>query len=65
LPNDLVMVEQRRTKNDSHTDYSRDLKKRLTRAYECCREMLESSHRTQKHYYDRRVRGNVYKEGVS
>jgi hypothetical protein len=39
-------------------------KKRLTKALiECCREILESSHRTPKHYYDRWARGNVYKEG--
>jgi hypothetical protein len=30
--------------------------------FECSRETLESSHRTQKHYYDRWARGNVYKE---
>jgi hypothetical protein len=63
LPSDLVMNDQQTPKNNSHTEYATELKKRLSKAFECSRETLESSHRTQKHYYDRWARGNVYKEG--
>ena len=63
LPSDLVMNDQQTPQNNSHTEYATELKKRLAKAFECSRETLESSHRTQKHYYDRWARGNVYKEG--
>ena len=63
LPSDLVMKDQQTPKNNSHTEYATGLKKRLAKAFECSRETLESSHRTQKHYYDRWARGNIYKEG--
>ena len=63
LPSDLVMNGQQTSKNNSHTEYATELKKRLAKAFECSRETLESSHRTQKHYYDRWARGIVYKEG--
>ncbi len=64
LPSDLVMNDhQQTTAGDTRTEYTTELKKRLFKAFECSREILESSHKTQKHYYDRWARGNGYKEG--
>ncbi|CAB3994223.1 Retrovirus-related Pol poly from transposon [Paramuricea clavata] len=53
LPSDVVMNDQQTPKNNSHTEYATELKKRLAKAFKCSRETLESSYRTQKHYYDR------------
>ena len=63
LPSDLVMKDGEAPKKECRTEYATELKRRLTKAFECCRESLETSHKTQKHYYDRWARGNSYKEG--
>ena len=63
LPSDLVMNDQQTTGEDTRTEYATELKKRLFKAFECSREILESSHKTQKHYYDTWARRNGYKEG--
>ena len=63
LPSNLVANDQQTVSNVSHTEYGTELKKVVTKAFECSTETLESSHRTQKHFYDRWAKGNVYKEG--
>lgn len=49
-------------KKECRTEYATELKRMLTKAIECCRESLETSHKTPKHYYDRWARGNSHKE---
>ena len=61
LPSDLVMKDEEVPKKECRTEYATELKRRLTKAFECCRESLETSHKTQKHYYNRWARGNSYK----
>ncbi len=47
----------------SHTEYAHQLKTRLTKAFKTAKDVLHTAHKTQKHFYDRWARANVFKEG--
>lgn len=64
LPNrDLVEPEQAKEKDSSHTEYATQLKSRLIKAFECAKEVLSSSHKIQKDFYDRWAKAKTYKKG--
>lgn len=63
LPNDLIELEQLETEDRSHNEYAKQLKTRLRKAFERAREVLHTTHKTQKHYYDRWAKANTYKKG--
>ena len=46
-----------------HTEYAHQLKTRLTKAFKTAKDILHTAHKTQKHFYDRRARANMFKEG--
>ncbi|CAB4020846.1 Retrovirus-related Pol poly from transposon [Paramuricea clavata] len=63
LPNDLVEPGENERRVVSHTDYAQQLKNRLSKAFQIANDILHSAHKTQKHFYDRWARANVYKAG--
>jgi hypothetical protein len=63
LPNDLVASDGGEEQATSHTDYAHQLKSRLTRAFQTAKKVLDTSHKTQKHFYDRWAKANTYEEG--
>ena len=63
LPNDLVEPGENKRRAESHTEYSQQLKNRLSKAFQTANDILHSAHKTQKHFYDRWARANVYKAG--
>ena len=63
LPNDLVDSNEEEKRDVSHTKYAQMLKTRLTKAFKTAKDVLHAAHKTQKHFYDRWARANVFKEG--
>ena len=63
LPNDLVDSNEEDKHDVSHTEYAQQLKTRLTKAFKTAKDVLHTAHKTQKHFYDRWARANVFKEG--
>ena len=63
LPNDLVEPGEIGRRVESHTEYAQQLKNRLSKAFQTANDILHSAHKTQKHFYDRWARANVYKAG--
>ncbi|CAB4004629.1 Retrovirus-related Pol poly from transposon [Paramuricea clavata] len=59
LPNDGVEPGENERRVESHTEYAQQLKNRLSKAF----QTIHSAHKTQKHFYDRWARANVYKAG--
>ncbi len=63
LPNDLLEPSENEKRAVSHTEYAHQLKTRLTKAFKTAKDVLHTAHKTQKHFYDRWARANVFKEG--
>ena len=63
LPNDLVDSNEEDKHDVSHTEYAQQLKTRLTKAFKTAKDVLHTAHKTQKHFYDRWARADVFKEG--
>ena len=63
LPNDLVESSQIPDDQVNHAEYASRLKSRLNKSFEVAKEVLASSHKTQKDFYDRWAKANAYKEG--
>jgi hypothetical protein len=63
LPNDLLEPSENEERAVSHTEYAHQLKTRLTKAFKTAKDVLHTAHKTQKHFYDRWARANVFKEG--
>jgi hypothetical protein len=59
LPNDLAEPGENERRVESHTEYAQQLKNRLSKAF----QTVHSAHKTQKHFYDRWARANIYKAG--
>ena len=63
LPNDLIDWNEENKHDISHTEYAQQLKTRLTKAFKTAKDVLHPAHKTQKHFYDRWARANVFTEG--
>ena len=64
LPNDLVDSNEEDKHDVSHTEYAQQLKTRLTKAFKTAKNVLHTAHKTQKHFYDRWARANVFKKEI-
>ena len=63
LPSDLVEPEKQIENVASYLEYAQQLKNRLTKAFQTAKNVLHAAHKTQKDFYDRWARVNVFKEG--
>jgi hypothetical protein len=63
LPNDLVEPGENERRVESHTEYAQQLRNGLSKAFQTANDILHSAHKTQKHFYDRWARANVYNAG--
>ena len=53
LPNDLAETDPHAGQVTSYTEYTQQLKTRLAKAFETAKDVLDTSHKAQKDFYDR------------
>ena len=63
LPLDIIYRPP--SQDVSRTQYAQEIRRVLERFYKTARSKLQLSHKRQKHYYDRRTRGECFKPGDS